>query len=132
MAQDDINKAMRRSRAVMDRLREGDTYKEAMDNSEKPLEYHAQKANEEFPEFNKEFIAEQKAKAKQLRASVLEQLVGQGLDELESSALVEDIMERYPAQAGRIIEGLSSGDLRYVSKDDYEAIKDRFPLMEIK
>tara|TARA_R110002020_G_scaffold134824_2_gene301093 strand:- start:24439 stop:24837 length:399 start_codon:yes stop_codon:yes gene_type:complete len=132
MAHDDINKAMRKSRAVMDRLQEGDTYQQAMDNSDKSLEYHAQKANEEFPEFNKEFMAEQKAKAKQLRESVLEQLVGQGLDELESGALVEDIMERYPAQANRIMEGVVGGDLRYVSKDEYEAIKDRFPLMETK
>jgi hypothetical protein len=132
MAHDDINEAMRKSRVVMDRLQEGDTYQQAMDNSDKSLEYHAQKANEEFPEFNKEYMAEQKAKAKALKSSVLKTLVGQGLSEIDSDGLVEDVMNRYPAQAERIIEGLSRGDLRYVSKDEYEAIKDRFPLMETK
>jgi|15BtaG_2_1085339.scaffolds.fasta_scaffold44124_2 hypothetical protein len=125
MAHDDINKAMRKSRAVMERLQEGDTYQQS-------LEYHAQEANKEFPEFNKEYMAEQKAKAKALKSSVLKTLVGQGLSEIDSDGLVEDVMNRYPAQAERIIEGLSRGDLRYVSKDEYEAIKDRFPLMETK
>ena len=132
MANDDINKAMTKSRAVMDRLQEGDTYQQAMDNSDKSLEQHAQEANKEFPEFNEEYMVEQKAKAKSLKVSVLKTLVGQGLSEIDSDNLVEDVMNRYPAQADRIIEGLSRGDLRYVSKEEYEAIKDRFPLMEQK
>ena len=76
--------------------------------------------------------AGQKAKAKALKSSVLKTLVGQGMSEIDSDGLVEDVMNRYPAQAERIIGGLERGDLRYVSKDEYEAIKDRFPLMEIK
>lgn len=129
---DDINKAMKKSQAVMTNLSEGGDYAHAVGKAEKSLEQHAQQANREFPEFNEEYMVEQKAKAKSLKVSVLKTLVGQGLSEIDSDNLVEDVMNRYPSQAGRIIEGLSRGDLRYVSKDEYEAIKDRFPLMELK
>tara|TARA_R110000823_G_scaffold247223_4_gene371052 strand:- start:504 stop:899 length:396 start_codon:yes stop_codon:yes gene_type:complete len=129
---DDINKAMKKSQAVMTNLSEGGDYAHAVAKAEKSLEQHAQQANKEFPEFNEEYMVEQKAKAKSLKVSVLKTLVGQGLSEIDSDNLVEDVMNRYPAQADRIIEGLSRGDLRYVSKEEYEAIKDRFPLMEQK
>jgi len=65
-----------------------------------------------------------------LKASVTQVLVGSGLDELQSNTVMEDVMTNYPELAPRIMEGLVSGDLRYVSKDDYEAIKDRFPLLK--
>jgi hypothetical protein len=130
MSEDKFHDAMLKRGSVMNRLQEGDSYSEAMDKADHGLEYHAKKANETFPAFNKQHLAEQKEKMRVLKASVTQVLVGGGLDELQSEAVMEDVMNKYPGMASRIMEGLASGDLRYVSKDEYEAIKDRFPLLK--
>ena len=130
MAEDKFHDAMLKRGSVMNSLQEGNTYGEAMDKSDQGLEYHAQKANESFPAFNKQHLADQKEKMRVLKASVTQVLVGGGLDELQSNTVMEDVMNKYPDVAPRIMEGLASGELRYVSKDEYEAIKDRFPLLK--
>tara|TARA_R100001594_G_scaffold132558_1_gene172840 strand:+ start:8260 stop:8658 length:399 start_codon:yes stop_codon:yes gene_type:complete len=130
MAEDKFHDAMLKRGSVMNRLKDGDSYAEAPDKPEQSLEQHAKKANESFPAFNKQYVADQKEKMRALKASVTQVLVGSGLDELQSNTVMEDVMTNYPELAPRIMEGLVSGDLRYVSKEDYEAIKDRFPLLK--
>ena len=110
MANDEINAALRKSVAIMDSLEAGKGYQSD------PLREKEENIDE----------------AMALRSSVLKQLVGAGLDDKMSSSLMDDLHKRYPNNVSSIMNGLANGDLRYVSKDEYEAIKDRFPLMETK
>ena len=43
---------------------------------------------------------------------------------------MDDIMDRYSDKALVLLEGMMSGDLRYVTKNDYEAIKADYPLVD--
>jgi hypothetical protein len=75
---------------------------------------------------------EQRPQGMAMGESVVRMLVDSGVDELESNQFVGDIMDRFPGNALSLMQGIVAGDLRYVSKDDYEAIKEDFPLMDIK
>ena len=130
MPENKIRREARKRRAVMDRLSKGDTYEDAVKSAEKSLEDLAFEANENFmPRFNK-LPQEQRARASELEGLVMKMLADNGVDEIESGLLMDDIMDHYSDKALVLLEGMMSGDLRYVTKNDYEAIKADYPLVD--
>ena len=127
-----IEQQAAKSRMMMKRLKAGDSYKAASSKSEKSLEEHAHDANKSFMTKVTSLPEEQRPQGMVMGESVVRMLVDNGVDELESNQFVGDIMDRFPGNALSLMQGIVAGDLRYVSKDDYEAIKEDFPLMDIK
>ena len=131
MADRQYKEKMKESLENMRRLRDSEQKRMSTDVSRETIEATARQAKMEYQQQENEKRAAEMDFVKSPKGRASLKLKKDGMLDSFLGELLADIDKRYPNNAGRIYDLISSGDLRYVSKEEFEPMRDKFDLIDL-
>ena len=131
MADRQYKEKMKESLENMRSLRDAEQKRMSTDVSRETIEATARQAKMEYQQQENEKRAAEMDFVKSQKGRASLKLKKDGMQDSFLGELLADIDKRYPNNAGRIYDLISSGDLRYVSKEEFEPMRDKFDLIDL-
>lgn len=131
MADRQYKEKMRESLENMRRFRDSQQKRMDTDVSRDTIKATAKLANMEYKQKENEKRAAEMDLMRTPRGRASIKLKQDGMQDSFLGSLLEDIDKRYPKNAGRIFDLISSGDLRYVSAEDFEPMRDKYDFLDL-
>jgi len=131
MADKQYKEKMKESLENMRRLRDAEQKRMGTDVGRETIEATAKQANMEYERKEKEKRAADLDLIKTPRGRASMRLQEDGMEDSFLADLLSDIDKRYPKSAGRIFDSISSGDLKYMSAEDFEPMRDKYDTLDL-
>tara|TARA_R100001015_G_C4634632_1_gene201552 strand:- start:5069 stop:5467 length:399 start_codon:yes stop_codon:yes gene_type:complete len=131
MADRQYKEKMKESLENMRSLRDAEQKRMSTDVNRETIEATAKQAKMEYQQQENEKRAAEMDFVKSQKGRASLKLKKDGMQDSFLGELLADIDKRYPNNAGRIYDLISSGDLRYVSKEEFEPMRDKFDLIDL-